>query len=199
MYKILSILSRHQFNRWTAKTFAWNQIAPWSIKWLEPLQCKHILSVQKSRKLSLQTATRSSIKQNKLQIVRDVFPEMLWFGLLIWKEIHLLIDWCIFWNRAADWFTHGLIAIYVRVSMASCWAIKSCKTGVCSPNTRLQRFDQDQDNFYCCPLESQSHHSSRGSLVIHHYSFHAGVFQERWIFLISPAPHFLTGWIMLHY
>lgn len=75
------------------------------------------------------------------------FPEMLWFGLLIWKEIHLLIDWCIFWNKAADWFTHGLIAIYVTVSTASCWAIKSCKTGVHSPNTRLRGFDQDQDNF----------------------------------------------------
>lgn len=60
----------------------------------------------------------------------------------------MLIDWCIFGNKAADWFTHGVIAIYVTVSTASCLAIKPCKTGA---RSSTRRFDQDQENFYGCP------------------------------------------------
>ncbi len=39
---------------------------------------------------------------------------------LKWTEIHPLIDCCIFSNKAADWFTCALIAIYVGLWCSSC-------------------------------------------------------------------------------
>lgn len=80
-----------------------------------------------------------------LWIFRGVF-QMWRFGVLIWKENHLLIDWCLFWNKAADWFPQGLINIYVSFN-CFLFGYVSART-VEHPS---QRFNQDEDIFCCCP------------------------------------------------
>lgn len=54
-------------------------------------------------------------QRNKKHIILPLGIQSVccWFGLLIFKEIHLLIDWWLLWNKAADRFTQGLINIYV--------------------------------------------------------------------------------------
>lgn len=63
-----------------------------------------------------------------------------WFGLSIWKEIHLLIDWCLFWNNAADWFTQGLINIYVSFN---CFLFGYVSTRTLEHPS--QRFNQEEN------------------------------------------------------
>ncbi len=88
-----------------------------SIKLLMYVQCSEICSTDV---ISIPVLCSSCQSGSGIHLCKANYKLPITCTSLKWTEIHPLIDCCIFSNKAADWFTCALIAIYVGLWCSSC-------------------------------------------------------------------------------
>lgn len=113
---------------WLLKSLSWSRVTGQPVQKSKIQQCKDFYQI----------ILTSSIKHRQmtlLYIVQNLFPVMFW----LWKEIYLLINWCIFFVKQNCWLVYSWRDCYLCSSF-NCflfWQIKSCKTRACTRNTEI--------------------------------------------------------------